>query len=1173
MKHTLLCLMLVPCALGLGAKPLAIVSASSEEEGTLVLDVCRPNRVDCRWFASKGDFQKEKLEDYAAIYLGEKLPKGFDPAGPELRSWVKAGGTLLAAGQETSAAVADFERGEGRIATFPASIGIRRFAYMASGTALGHPDAQGVYVRTPEGEELERLIRDQAVALLEAKDLSRTAETSEWDVKPLGAPGNIRLPSGFANKAVFRPAPVRAPGLVFRRGARQGVVVSEGKGTLKLAEELKYHLDRLCGGSVPVVRERTDGVPAIVLRELEDGARGRSVIRREGDVLFVEGRGTGLSHAVTYLLEALGCRYLWPGATGKVIPKGTEIVVPEIALDFVPVLKQREIRDYYVSRRVPDDPRFRRLGLDQATFDRFHAAERFDRPGNRDFWEWHGVNDGTDLEGKYVWNHYFLDYWQKYGKDHPDWFALQPNGSRYQDLGNRPERPCLCLSNEGLIEQVARDHIERFRREPETVALSVCLPDGGHPSPCMCAKCRALDPVNAAVSPFTKMYFGAPVHAARPYVALTDRVLWFANRVQERIRAACPGRKVTNYVYSNYIDPPVKVRPDPDLVLLSVAGEYVADMYRRWPTDNLSAWSRFGNMLFWRPNALWGFGLGLPQNFGRAIFNDIETFKANGIVGTDFDCMFGAWLTYGVVYYMTAKAQLNPDRLDYDTLLDDYCRAAYGPAACTMRAYYDYLEDRTEASVAHGDNGSDGVRRLNYRQTATYRLARNLDFAKLAAWLTEAEKAAAGDADVLARLSLQREALEYGTREAGVSIADYDRDPKADGLRNAYAQFVCDRAYLHPVLMEAAPFGAPYTQPLLRRAADPVSRCQPPKLPTEARHDLVPTPDNLRNSDGDFIRLKDGTILFAWSRFARTDDSSVHWDRLPSDIAAIRSTDGGRTWSEKAEILVRNDAQNVMSVSFFRFADGRIGLFYLRNSGLGENEFLLRTSADEGKSWSAPQKVAGRKGFLSVVNNARVIRLKSGRIVFPVSRHESRNGKLEPAGDILCVYSDDEGATWTEGAAAKAYGPDGKRVTTQEPGVVELKDGRLMVFARTNAGAQWAGYSSDGGGTIGPFAPTPLEGPLGPATLRRLKTGELVAIWNDHTGRRELGGKRTPLTIALSRDEGKTWTDRKVLEDAPTGFYCYTAFLEDGDDWLLAYCVATRKNLDTLRIVRLKDFR
>ena len=130
----------------------------------------------------------------------------------------------------------------------------------------------------------------------------------------------------------------------------------------------------------------------------------------------------------------------------------------------------------------------------------------------------------------------------------------------------------------------------------------------------------------------------------------------------------------------------------------------------------------------------------------------------------------------------------------------------------------------------------------------------------------------------------------------------------------------------------------------------------------------------------------------------------------------------------------------------------------------------------------------------------------------------------------------------------------------------------MSSFFRLSICSKWAGYSSDGGETIGPFAPTPLVGPLGPATVRRLRSGALVAIWNDHSGLKVRSGRRTPLTIALSRDEGKTWTDRKVLEDAPTGFYCYTAFMEDGDDWLLAYCVATRKNLDTLRIIRIKAF-
>lgn len=349
------------------------------------------------------------------------------------------------------------------------------------------------------------------------------------------------------------------------------------------------------------------------------------------------------------------------------------------------------------------------------------------------------------------------------------------------------------------------------------------------------------------------------------------------------------------------------------------------------------------------------------------------------------------------------------------------------------------------------------------------------------------------------------------------------------------------------------------------------SCARPPRLPVVSLHDIKPSAGNLRNSEGDFIRLKDGSILFAWSRFTRTDDSSVSWDRIPSDIAAIRSTDGGRTWSENVEILVRNDTQNVMSVSFFRFSDGRIGLFYLRNFGLLANEYLLRTSLDEGKSWSAPQKVTGRDGCLSVVNNARVVRLKSGRIVIPVARHVSRTGKFEPAADILCVYSDDEGTTWREGCPVATFQKDGTRLTTQEPGAVELRDGRLMVYARTNAGEQWAGYSSDGGATIGPLSPTLLVGPMGPATVRRLRSGELLAIWNDHTGRKCRSGDRTPLTIALSRDEGKTWPDRKVLEDAPNGFYCYTSFMEDDDDWLLAYCVVTHKNLDTLRIVRLNS--
>ena len=1168
MKGILSVTFAVVAGLAWGAgKPLAIVGTDGEETGALAMDVCMPNRVVFKTFAARTWTVRVAWNDYAAVYLGATLPAGFDLKAADLVAWVRGGGTLFAVGP-TAAAVAGMDAGAGRIVTSPQAFGRLRASYVQEGTSLGEADAQGVYVRTPEGEAVERLARELEAALRETKGLAFDAPTSEWDVKPLGAPGDIRLPSGFSKKPVFRSPPERAPGLVFRRGATTGVIVASAR-EAALADELKYHLDRMCGGDVKVVRTAPAEGPAIVLRTLADGPRGRAVVRREGNRLVVEGRGSGLSHAVTYLLEGLGCRYLWPGTTGKVIPRRTEIVIPEVALDDVPQLKMRWIRDYYVHRPVTNSPSFATLALDETVFKSFFYAQRLDRPGNRDFFAWHGVNDESDLDGTYVWNHYFGDYWQKYGRTHPDWFALQANGSRHQDLGNRPERPTLCLSNMGLAEQAAQDHIARFRREPNLRALPVCLPDGGRMSPCMCRACRALDPVNASVSHTTRLHFGPPVSASRQYVALTDRVLTFANRVQEKVRAACPGRRVTNYVYSNYIDAPVKVRPDPDLVLLSVAGEYVADMYRRWATDNLSTWSHFSNQLFWRPNALWGFSVGLPQNFARAIFEDLETFKANGIVGTDFDCMRNTWLTYGVVYYMVAKAHLNPDHLGYDALLDDYCRAAYGPAARTMRAYYDDLEERTSASVARDGNGAEPERRLNYRQAACYRLSKNLDFAKLRGFLDRASAEAKDDAEVLARLRLQYVALDYGVRESRLAIALHDGDRRAAGWRDEYMQFVHDNAYRYAVLMEPLDFASTYSQPLLRGAKPPVRRDQPPKGGAVVMRDIVATPENPRNSEGDFIRLSDGTLVFAWSRFRSTDDPTVHWDRFPSDIAAIRSTDGGRTWSETPEIIVRNDAQNVMSVSFLRLKDGRIALFYLRNFGLGRNEVLVRTSADECRTWSPPRKLPGNDGDLAVVNNARVVRLASGRIVVPVARHAAPNGRLERTADIFCVFSDDEGETWRVGKPTGAYKADGTRVVTQEPGAIELKDGRLMVFARTNAGSQWAGYSTDGGETIGALAPTPLVGPMGPATVRRVASGDLVAVWNDHTGHPELGGRRTPLTVAVSRDEGVTWTDRRVIEDAPTGFYCYTAMTEEGGDWLLAYCVARRRNLDTLRIVRL----
>lgn len=275
--------------------------------------------------------------------------------------------------------------------------------------------------------------------------------------------------------------------------------------------------------------------------------------------------------------------------------------------------------------------------------------------------------------------------------------------------------------------------------------------------------------------------------------------------------------------------------------------------------------------------------------------------------------------------------------------------------------------------------------------------------------------------------------------------------------------------------------------------------------------------------------------------------------------------DGGKTWSTEDRILQRcADAQNLMSVSFLRLKDGRLAMFYLRKDSTTLCRPVMTVSADEGRTWGPWKALLDDQGWY-ISNNARVTRLKGGRILLPVAFHDRTGGKFSPPGDLFALYSDDDGLTWRKSSVVRAM-QDGERVVTQEPGVIELKDGRVKMWTRTDRGCQWSAESMDGGATWGNARPWTLVAPCSPATVNRLSDGRLIAVWNDHTGFSTKDGRRTPLVAAFSSDEGETWLGRTVLENDPDGFFCYTAVLELSDKLLFGYCVKTEHNLDTLRI-------
>jgi sialidase-1 len=325
---------------------------------------------------------------------------------------------------------------------------------------------------------------------------------------------------------------------------------------------------------------------------------------------------------------------------------------------------------------------------------------------------------------------------------------------------------------------------------------------------------------------------------------------------------------------------------------------------------------------------------------------------------------------------------------------------------------------------------------------------------------------------------------------------------------------------------------------------------------------LSPGANNPRNSEGDFVELKDGRILYIYSRFTGNSPS----DFGSSDLAARWSSDGGMTWTESDKIVVENEAAtNVMSVSLLRLQSGKIALFYVRKNSIADCIPMMRTSDDEGQTWSQPTAcITDHPGYY-VLNNARVIQLPSGRLIAPVALHNTKEKnltfeelekKFNNYATLYAYYSDDQGKTWKR--SSKIDTPSD--VMAQEPGLIELKDGSLMMYVRTDVGMQYVSYSKDKGKTWGKAIPSNIPSPLSPATIiRDPKTGNLVLIWNNFG---EMGlkyGKRTPFNIAISDNEGQTWKNIKTIHDDPDGYYCYTAarFIGKGK-LLLSYCASKR---------------
>ena len=286
-----------------------------------------------------------------------------------------------------------------------------------------------------------------------------------------------------------------------------------------------------------------------------------------------------------------------------------------------------------------------------------------------------------------------------------------------------------------------------------------------------------------------------------------------------------------------------------------------------------------------------------------------------------------------------------------------------------------------------------------------------------------------------------------------------------------------------------------------------------------------------RHSEASIIELNDGSLLMAWQCHKKNSG-----DDAPSTISLMNSCDNGATWQNERVVADMIDGSvNVFCPSLIRENDGSVSLYFMRymkfktHNDFSTNYYRIR-STDEGESWSEEELIWEYSEY-STVNHA-MRRLSDGALLLP---RTGGNGGWRPDKVNFMVYvmrSEDEFKTYTES----------NKITVpmrglMEPCIAERPDGTLNMVMRTQLGSVFVSESYDGGRSWSKPQTTGLRAPESCSCIVSIPNSDAqLVIWNNSEydmSWRGHYGKRTPLTMAISRDGLKTFSDFFDIESDP----------------------------------------
>lgn len=311
----------------------------------------------------------------------------------------------------------------------------------------------------------------------------------------------------------------------------------------------------------------------------------------------------------------------------------------------------------------------------------------------------------------------------------------------------------------------------------------------------------------------------------------------------------------------------------------------------------------------------------------------------------------------------------------------------------------------------------------------------------------------------------------------------------------------------------------------------------------------VASAEHPRKSEGAVFERGDGSLLLVYQEYLASERGGG--DDAPNRLVAVVSNDGGRSWAGTRVVAEPAANQiNVYSPSLLPSQGGDLLLFYYAYQAIGAGQTVDSTgyivrSTDEGEHFGGRRVVWQHRPFGAA--SSAVTRLPSGRLLFPVEHHVGELWTPQASIEARCLISDDDGNTWQEGEAARL-----PLRGCMEPHVEALADGSVLMVMRNQLGSVFSCRSRDEGLTWSPPQATALRAPEScPELARHPQSGELWLLWNDSEYDPAFGshfGRRSPLSLAVSGDEGRTWQRRSVIESDPDRAFTNpgVCFLRDG---------------------------